>query len=136
MITILLVDDQPAVRQGLRMRLAIEPDVAIVGEAGDAATALNLLSTLGPDVVVMDIEMPGMNGITATAAMRAISPHTAVVVLTMHDDAGNRRAAFSAGAAAFVGKHAASDALPAAIRQAAASYTRAECIERRVGEHP
>lgn len=103
------------------MRLAMEPDVAIVGETGDGARALDLAPVLEPDVVVMDVEMPGMDGITATRTMCSIAPRSAIVVLTMYDHARNRREAFNAGAAAFVGKHEASEALPAAIRQAASS---------------
>ena len=67
MITILLVDDQPLMRSGLRMRLELEPDLAVIGEAGDGAAALALARETHPQVVIMDIEMPIMDGITATA---------------------------------------------------------------------
>jgi DNA-binding NarL/FixJ family response regulator len=118
MITVLLVDDQPKVRQGLRMRLALEPDMEIVGEAKDGAEAVALAPRLHPDVVVMDIEMPGMNGIRATGELQTLSPQSAVVVLSIHDDPANRERARAAGAVAFVGKHAGEEALLTAIRQA------------------
>lgn len=119
MIRILLVDDQPAVRQGLRMRLALEPDVTVVGEAENGASALDLATTLHPDVVVMDIEMPEMDGMATTAALRTMAPESAVVILTIHDDAAMRQQALKAGALGFVGKCESGEALPAAIRHAA-----------------
>ena len=73
-ITVLLVDDQPTVRHGLRMRLELEPDIIVVGEAGDGAAALDMTTALHPDVVVMDVEMPEMDGITACAALRRLAP--------------------------------------------------------------
>jgi DNA-binding NarL/FixJ family response regulator len=121
MIKVVLVDDQASVRQGLRMLLGLEPDVTVVGEAGDGATALELVPVLAPDVVVMDVEMPGMDGISATTALRAIAPHSAVVVLTLHDDSTTRSRVRAAGARAFVSKHEATEALTPAIRHAAAS---------------
>ena len=70
MIKLLLVDDQSIVRQGLRRRLLLEPDIAVVGEASSGEQALELVELLTPDIVLMDVEMPGMDGITATATMR------------------------------------------------------------------
>ncbi len=119
MITILLVDDQPAVRRGLRMRLALEPDVTVVGEADDGATAVDLAASLDPDVVVMDVEMPGMDGIAACSALRERAVRSSVVVLTLYDNASMRDRALAAGAVALVGKGEASETLPVAIRQAA-----------------
>jgi NarL family two-component system response regulator LiaR len=118
MITILLVDDQPAVRRGLRMRLALEPDVTVVGEADDGVMALDLARTLRPDVVIMDVVMPGLDGLDATAQMRVAAPASAVVVLSLYDDSGTRARAAECGAVAFVGKHETPDTLPAAIREA------------------
>jgi DNA-binding NarL/FixJ family response regulator len=118
MTTILLVDDQPAVRRGLHMRLILEPDLRIVGEAGDGASALELAAALDPDVVVMDVEMPELDGLAATASLRTVS-RCGVVILTIHDDPETRRRALVAGAHAFIGKHEAVEALPAAIRAAA-----------------
>ncbi|MFN8558225.1 MAG: response regulator transcription factor [Dehalococcoidia bacterium] len=119
MITLLLIDDQPSVRQGLRMRLELEPDVAIVGEAGDGAAAVDLARQLHPDVVLMDVKMPVMDGIAAADAIRALDPHPAVVMLTLHDDVVTRRRCQAAGAAAFVSKHEAHQSLIPAIRRVA-----------------
>ena len=77
MIRVILVDDQITVRHGLRMRLMLEPDMLVVGEAGDGQEALHLALSLSPDVVLMDIEMPGMDGIAATEAMKAQAPQSA-----------------------------------------------------------
>jgi DNA-binding NarL/FixJ family response regulator len=118
-ITILLVDDQPAGRQGLRMRLMLEPDIRILGETGDGMSALELAAALDPDVVVMDVEMPVMDGLAATARLREGRGRCGVVILTIHDDSGTRARALEAGACAFLGKHQAVECLPAAIREAA-----------------
>ncbi|MEA3340459.1 MAG: response regulator transcription factor [Chloroflexota bacterium] len=116
MIKILLVDDQPSVRQGLRMRLALEPDLAVVGEASNGVEAIELTQSLTPDVVVMDVEMPEMDGITATERLGEMSPHVTVVMLSIHGDAATR--ARTAGAAAFVEKQGAVETLLAEIRRA------------------
>ena len=72
-IRVLIVDDQPTVRQGLEIRFSLEPEVEVIGEAGDGAEAVSLAGSLRPDVVLMDARMPGMEGIEATAALRAVS---------------------------------------------------------------
>jgi DNA-binding NarL/FixJ family response regulator len=118
-ITLLLVDDEPSVRRGLRMRLELEPDVEVVGEAGDGANAVRLAESLAPAVVVMDVEMPAKNGIEATSEIVSRVPGVAVVVLSMHDDAATLRKAHEAGASAFVSKHRMDDGLIEAIRGAA-----------------
>ncbi len=105
MIRILLVDDQQCVRQGLMMRLALEADLQVVGEASDGAQALELIPLLHPDVVLMDVEMPGMDGIAATVALREQALQSAVVMLSLHDDDALRARALSAGAVAFAPKH-------------------------------
>jgi DNA-binding NarL/FixJ family response regulator len=113
---VLLVDDQPQVRRGLRMRLELEPDVEIAGEVGDGAAAIARATEIQPDIVLMDVEMPGMDGISATRALRAVAPHSAVVILTLYDDAATRARAKEAGASAFVGKHQVETALLGTMR--------------------
>ncbi len=116
MIRVLLVDDQPAVRQGLQMRLALESDMWVVGEAADGSAALEMAALHQPDVVIMDIEMPIMDGLTATAILKRTVPSTSVVVLSLYDDDITRRRAMKAGAFAFVAKSDAEQALLDAIR--------------------
>jgi DNA-binding NarL/FixJ family response regulator len=119
MIRVLLVDDQPAVRRGLLMRLHLEPDMQIVGEASTGREALALAQTLTPDVVLIDVEMPEMDGIEAAAALRLAVSQSAVVILSIHNDAQTRGRAQAAGAVAFVEKGGTTDTLLSAIRQAA-----------------
>lgn len=119
MIRLLLVDDQPAVRRGLEMRLHMEPDMQVVGEASTGKEALSLVQELAPDVVLMDVEMAEMDGIEAAAALREAVSQSAVVILSIHDDINTRKRAQAAGAVAFVEKRGATDALLAAIRLAA-----------------
>lgn len=105
MIRIVLVDDHPAVRHALRVRLALEADFQIVGEAPDGAQALDVIAALRPDVALMDVAMPRLDGITATQRLRDIAPECAIVMMSVHDDPATRRQAAEAGAAAFLGKH-------------------------------
>ncbi len=119
MIRLVLVDDQPIVRQGLRKRLTLEPDMTVVGEASNGREAVTLAQQLTPDIVLMDIEMPVMDGIAATAVLRKSAPQSAVVLLTIYDNVSTRARAHSAGAAAFVHKSGEIELLLAAIRQAA-----------------
>jgi DNA-binding NarL/FixJ family response regulator len=118
-IKLLLVDDQPLVRRGLRMSLALEEDFQIDGEAGDGREALALAQALAPDVVLMDVAMPKMDGLTAAQAIKSSMPKTAVIILSLYDDASTRERAVQADAFAFVPKHAPLEELIAAIRQAA-----------------
>ncbi|HZT99295.1 MAG TPA: response regulator transcription factor [Ktedonobacteraceae bacterium] len=118
MITLLLVDDDPMVRQGLRMLLGRQATITVVGEATDGAQAITLAHALQPDVVLMDLSMPTMDGIKATAALRAAVPDTAVVLLSLYDEETMRARAYAAGAVAFIGKQEGVRALLAAIRQA------------------
>jgi DNA-binding NarL/FixJ family response regulator len=111
MIRLLLVENQPAIRFGLRMWLKLAPDVMVVGEAGDGLAALSQASVLRPDVILLEIESIGMDGIELIKAMRKAAPDSAVVVLSLRDDAATRRRAEVAGAAAFVSKHEYGDRL-------------------------
>ncbi|HYA99902.1 MAG TPA: response regulator transcription factor [Ktedonobacteraceae bacterium] len=117
MIRLLLVDDQSIIRQGLRMRLLLEPDIVVVGEASSGEQAIELVHELAPDIVLMDVEMPGMDGITATAALRAATTQSAVVMMSIHDDTQTRVRAQAAGAAAFVEKTGTLEKLLATIHQ-------------------
>jgi DNA-binding NarL/FixJ family response regulator len=117
MIRVLLVDDRAAVRCGLRMRLALEQDVQVVGEAGNSGEALVLAETFVPDVIVVDIEMPGVDAVRSIKQLREAAPESAVVVLTMNGDKDNRARAEEAGAHAFVEKQGGPEGLLQAIRR-------------------
>jgi pilus assembly protein CpaE len=118
-IQVLLVDDEPKVLRGLRMRVGLEADIRVVGEAADGATAVDLAGQLMPDVVLMDVNLPVMDGIAATRELADRVPRAAVVILSLHDDQGTIDRAFAAGAVAFVGKHQMNGDLVGAIRMAA-----------------
>jgi DNA-binding NarL/FixJ family response regulator len=119
-IRVYLVDDQASVRRGLKMRLQLEADMAVVGEAGDGAAALAAIPGLQPDVMVLDYEMPGMNGLDTLHALSVSPSGVSVVMLSIHDNDIVKREAARAGAFAFVAKHEAGDRLLDAIRSAAA----------------
>ena len=116
MITLVLADDQPAVRAGLRMRLALENDIQIIGAARDGNEAVYVAQRLHPDVVIMDLEMPVLDGLVATKELKRFAPETQVIILTIHDDETSRQKACEAGAAGFVSKHADDIVLLNAIR--------------------
>ncbi|MEU9092931.1 response regulator transcription factor [Streptomyces sp. NPDC048428] len=119
-IRVVLADDQPLVRTALRMVMADTADIDVVGEAGTGDEAVRLTAELAPDVVMMDIRMPGMNGIEATERIAA-GPGTAhVVVLTTFDDDDYVYGALRAGAAGFLVKDMALDDILAAVRVVAA----------------
>lgn len=118
-IRLLLVDDHAVVRSGLRMLLMSEEDMEIVGEAGNAAEALEATRLLKPDVVLMDIGLPDMSGIEATREIRKQHPDVAVVALTIHEDEEYFFKMLDAGARGYVPKRAAPEELITAIRAAA-----------------
>ena len=116
MIRLLLVDDHAIVRAGLRMLFQAEDDMEIVGEASSGDEALALVDAFRPDVVIMDVAMPGMNGIDATRRIRARAPESAILALTMHEDEQYFFAMLEAGAAGYIPKRAAPDDLVSAVR--------------------
>ena len=120
MIRVLLVDDQRLVRAGLRMLCESAPDMEVVGEADNGQQAIRLFEQVSPDVVVMDLRMPVVDGVTATTRIRAAHPAARVVVLTTFDDDDHLYPALAAGAAGFLVKDAAPDDLLDGIRRAAA----------------
>src|SRR5690348_16374567 len=119
-IRILLVDDHTVVRKGLRTFLSYDPDLEVVGEAADGSEALTKARELTPDVVVMDLLMPGMDGITATTAIRHELPETEVLALTSVLDDASVVGAVRAGAIGYLLKDTEADALCQAIKAAAA----------------
>ncbi|MEU9075169.1 response regulator [Kitasatospora sp. NPDC004745] len=120
MIRVLLVDDQPLVRAALEMVIAETADVEVVGEAGTGAEAVRLAAELRPDVVVMDLRMPGMDGIEATRRVTAGGGPGRVLVLTTFDDDDHVYGALRAGASGFLVKDMALDDILAAVRVVAA----------------
>ncbi len=118
-IRILLADDHTVLRAGLRALLSAQGDLEVVAEASDGAEAIRLTQALHPDVVVMDIGMPGVSGIDATARIKHDVPAVKVLILSMHDDRGYLHQVLRAGASGYVLKKAADTELLAAIRAAA-----------------
>jgi DNA-binding NarL/FixJ family response regulator len=122
-IRVLLVDDQRLVRAGLRMLCESAPDMTIVGEAENGREAIRLAEQVAPDVVLMDLRMPHVDGTVATERIRAARPAVKVVVLTTFDDDDHLFPALAAGACGFLVKDATPDELLAAVRAAAAGET-------------
>ena len=116
-IRIVVADDHQIIRQGLRMLLDSEQDMELVGEAENGEQAVNLANELGPDVVVMDIGMPVMDGFAATRKLQSEQPEIKVVALSMHDDRAFLEGMKAAGASGYVLKDEAFERLTAAIRQ-------------------
>jgi two-component system response regulator NreC len=118
-IHILLADDHAVVRQGFKMILAAQPDMEIVGEAGNGREAVELAGTLQPDVIVMDVAMPELNGIEATRRLADTSPRTRVLALSMHKDSVYVREILRAGARGYLLKDSIASDLLAAVRAVA-----------------
>ncbi|QIY93018.1 response regulator [Streptomyces sp. S1D4-11] len=119
-VRVVLADDQPLVRSGLRVLMADHPDLEVVGEAATGAEAVQLVRNVSPDVVVMDIRMPGMDGIEATRQVTAGPATTRVLMLTTFDEDDHVYGALRAGASGFVVKDMELDDILAAIRVVAA----------------
>ena len=121
-LRLLLVDDHEIVRAGLRMLFHAEPDMEIVGEVGSGAEAVVAVDRLQPDVVIMDVAMPGMNGIEATRRIKSTHPSACILALTMHEDEQYFFEILKAGAAGYIPKRAAPDDLVSAIRAVARGH--------------
>jgi two-component system response regulator NreC len=119
-LTVLVVDDHAVVRTGLKLLLSREEEVEVVGEAGNADEAILRAKLLEPDVVLMDVVMPGRSGIEATQELLELMPDTKVLMLSMQDDPNYVREAFAVGACGYVLKEAADTELVAAVREVAA----------------
>lgn len=118
-IRVLLVDDHPVVRDGLAALLGTQPDLTVVGEAATGPEALCRTAELAPDVVLMDLQLPGMDGAAATAAIRTAQPDVRVLVLTTYDTDADITAAIDAGAVGYLLKDTGREELCAAVRTAA-----------------
>jgi DNA-binding NarL/FixJ family response regulator len=114
-LRLLLVDDHVVVREGLRALLASDPRFEIVGEAAEGDGAISAANTLNPDVVVMDVSLPGMNGVQATRQLKLQQPDVRVVALTVHEEGGYLRSLLDAGASGYVLKRSAASELVRAL---------------------
>jgi DNA-binding NarL/FixJ family response regulator len=119
-VRVLVVDDHPVVLAGLRALIGAEPDFTIVGEARDGRTALRLATQLAPDVVVLDISLPEMNGVELAAALRTAQPACRVLILTVHEERAYLRQVLEIGVGGYLLKRSIAEELPRAIRAVAA----------------
>ncbi|MFL5959854.1 MAG: response regulator [Gaiellaceae bacterium] len=119
-LRVLIVDDHTLVRSGLRLLLEAEHGFVVEDEAADAESAIRLTRLYKPDVVLLDVVLPGRSGIDAAPEILAAAPHTRILVLSMQDDPSYVREAFSAGASGYLLKEAADDDLLQAVREVAA----------------
>ena len=118
-ITVLLVDDHKVVRQGVRAFLQTQADIEVIGEADSGETAVTLVTDTAPDVILMDLIMPGMDGVEATRAVKKISPRSQVIVLTSYHQDEHIFPAIRAGALSYLLKDVEPEELANAVRQAA-----------------
>lgn len=118
-ITVLLVDDHQVVRQGVRAFLTTQPDIEVVAEAADGAEAVTQCQKFAPDVVLMDLIMPGMDGVEATRQVKHVSPRTQIIVLTSYHQDEHIFPAIRAGAISYLLKDVEPPALADAVRKAA-----------------
>ncbi len=112
-LQIFLADDHVVVREGLKALINAQPDMLVIGEAGDGESAWQQTRDCQPDIVIMDVTMPGLNGVQATAQIKRDCPDIKVLALSVHDDTSFLRQLLAAGAAGYILKHAAADDLPA-----------------------
>ncbi len=112
---VIVVDDQALVREGLVTMLELMPGIEVVGTAGDGEEAVNVVERMGPDVALMDLRMPKLDGVEATRRIRAHHPATQVIVLTTHADDSSIMAAIAAGARGYLTKHSGGKAIREAI---------------------
>jgi len=119
MIRVLLAEDHETVREGLRLLVNAQPDMTVIAEVGDGRAAIDTAATLKPDVVVLDLSMPMMGGLSAARALKRADTGTAIVALTRHQDDAYVRELLQAGASGYVLKQSASEELVRAIRVAA-----------------
>ena len=118
-ISILIAEDHETVREGLKLILSAQSDMEVVGDAGDGRSAVELAQKLRPEVVLMDISMPGMNGLKATTMLKSCCPESHILALTRHKDDGYLQQMLSAGASGYVLKQSAPSELVHAIRAVA-----------------
>jgi DNA-binding NarL/FixJ family response regulator len=122
-IPVLLVDDHALVRRGFRRLLEDDPSIAVVGEASNGDEAIRLAGELKPQVIVMDVAMPGTNGLAATKAILGIDPNAKILMLSMHSEETLVRQALAAGARGYILKNALDLDLAAAVKRIAAGET-------------
>ncbi len=115
-IRVLIVDDHPMVRRGLCSLLSSFPDISVVGEANDGATALDATAALAPDVILLDVQMAGVNGIQIAARMLNLAPHVKIVILTAYDNDEYVVGAFRAGVYAYLLKNSSDETVIETIR--------------------
>jgi DNA-binding NarL/FixJ family response regulator len=122
-LEILLAEDHKVMREGLRMVIDREANMEVVGEADNGIAAVTLTQKLRPDVVVMDVSMPGLNGLKATETLKKLLPDTKVLILTRHTESSYVQQLLRSGASGYVLKQSASEELVRAIRRVAAGHT-------------
>lgn len=122
-IRLMIVDDHPVVRDGLRGMLESQPDFEVVGEASDGEVAVRITNTLKPQIVLMDLRMPEMDGVTALREIKASNPQVQVLVLTTYDSDADILPAIEAGASGYLLKDSSREELYTAIRAAARGET-------------
>jgi DNA-binding NarL/FixJ family response regulator len=120
MVRVLLVDDQTLIRQGIRLLLEIEPDIQVVGQAANGSEAIQQVEILHPDVVLMDVRMPGMDGVAATRELGTRFPEVKVIILTTFEDDETVFEGLKAGARGYLLKDISSEEMAEAVRKVAA----------------